>query len=264
MVLDFMLDPILIPLLRLPSLLSIAIISFVITLIVTLVYRKFTDQSLMKSLKQEIKGYQEEMKKYRDDPQKLLKIQKKAMDANLKYMSHSFKPTLITLIPILLIFGWLNAHFTYQPLIAGEDFFVTAQFDKAAEGAMLIEVPQGFSLKSPANQSIKDSKIEWKMSGPAGNYVLKYTYDQRDISQPIRLNKDSSDKLYEKPVLIKNDLIAQGFPKDTKLKSITIGNQRTRPFGTFNLWGWFPGWLATYIILSIIFSIGMRKVLDVH
>jgi uncharacterized membrane protein (DUF106 family) len=262
--LDPVLNPVFMPLLRLPSIIAIGIISFILTLILTLIYKRFTDQSLMKSLKGEIKGYQDEMKKHSADPQKVLKIQKKAMDANLKYMTHSFKPTLITMIPILFIFGWLNAHFIYQPLVQDTDFFVTATFDASAAGNMTLNAPKEFTLSNDATQQISNGMIEWKMKAPAGEYVLGYDYDLRTFSQPIRINADASDRLYEDPILAKNMLVEQGLAKEDKLKSIVVGNKRIRPFGSLSIFGWHPGWLATYIIFSILFSIGMRKVLDVY
>jgi uncharacterized membrane protein (DUF106 family) len=275
--LDFIFDPVFSPLLRLPLIVAIPVISFVITLIITLVYMKFTDQSLMKSLKEEIKSYQVEMKKYRDDPEKLMKVNKKAMEANMKYMTHSFKPTLITLIPILLIFSWLNAHFTYQPLIAGQEFDITAQFKEGAlpENIAQIELipPQGgFTLLSDAkpalNNSVKDEKVlitVWKAKAEAGTYTLKYSYDGKQVEQQLRVNVDKTDKLYEPPSLNKAELTSQGLPKDAKLQSITLGNERVRPFGeSFSLFSWHPGWLATYILFSIIFSMGLRKLLKVY
>jgi uncharacterized membrane protein (DUF106 family) len=272
--LDFIFDPVFSPLLRLPLIVAIPIIAFVITLIITLVYMKFTDQSLMKRLKDEIKGYQDEMKKYRDDPEKLMKVNKKAMEANMKYMSHSFRPTLITLIPILLIFSWLNAHFTYQPLIAGQEFGITAQFKEGAlpENIGQIELIQpegGFTLLSDAkpvlNTSGKQFAIVWRAKADAGTYALKYGFEGKQLEQKVRVNTDKSDRLYEPPLLNKAELTSQGLPKDSKLQSITIGNERVRPFGeSFSLFGWHPGWLATYILFSIIFSMGLRKLLKVY
>jgi len=45
---------------------------------------------------------------------------------------------------------------------------------------------------------------------------------------------------------------------------IHAGNKTVHPFGeSFNLFGWYPGWLATYIILSIGLSTLFRKLFDV-
>ena len=49
------------------------------------------------------------MKTLRSDPDKMMVVQRKAMETNMKYMMQSMRPTLFTLIPIIVIFGWLNA-----------------------------------------------------------------------------------------------------------------------------------------------------------
>jgi uncharacterized membrane protein (DUF106 family) len=92
-------------------LLGLIVISFVLTLMITIAYKYLTDQELMKNLKLEIKASQEEMKKLKDQPAKMMEVQKKSMEKNFKYMMHSFKPTLYTLIPLLIIFSWLGKTF---------------------------------------------------------------------------------------------------------------------------------------------------------
>ena len=66
-----------------------------------------TNQELMKKLKEEMKDYQKQIKELRSNPARAMESEK-AMESNMKYMSHSFKPTLITIIPIFIIFGWMS------------------------------------------------------------------------------------------------------------------------------------------------------------
>ncbi|MEW6063176.1 MAG: EMC3/TMCO1 family protein [Nanoarchaeota archaeon] len=87
---------------------GIAFISFVLTLFMTLVYKYLTDQMIMKGIKDDVKSIQTKMKDSKNNPQKLISLQKEAMEKNMKYMMHSFKPMLITFIPIIFIFSWLR------------------------------------------------------------------------------------------------------------------------------------------------------------
>ena len=87
-------------------------ISFILTLLITLVYKYLTDQELMKTLKDDVKFLQKKMKEFKDNPKKVMEIQKEAMEKNTKYMMQSLKPTLITLIPLIFIFGWLRNRYT--------------------------------------------------------------------------------------------------------------------------------------------------------
>mgnify|MGYP001559790445 CR=1 FL=1 len=87
---------------------SILIVSFLITLITTLIYKYFSDQSTIKRLRDEIKTLQNELKNIKDNPKKIMEKQKVIMEKNLTVMKHSLKPTLYTMIPVLLLFVWLK------------------------------------------------------------------------------------------------------------------------------------------------------------
>ena len=95
------------------------VISFILTLIVTLVYKWTTDQVMMKSLKDELKQHQKEMKDHKGDPKKMMEIQGKAMEKNMKYFMHSLKPMLITFIPLILVFGWLKENYDGVEVLFG-------------------------------------------------------------------------------------------------------------------------------------------------
>ena len=106
------LDPILEPFMSIPSPWNLFLLSFILTLIMTLLYKFMTDQKLMKELKDEMKELQSEMKTLKDSPEKMMEVQKKAMERNMKYLLQSLKPTLITFIPVLIIFSWMRQYYT--------------------------------------------------------------------------------------------------------------------------------------------------------
>lgn len=242
---DSILNPILRPLLSLPSLWAILIISVVISVIVTLVYKWITDQNLMKTLKEDMKKFQQEMKEFRQDPKKVMEIQKKAMETNMKYMMHSMKPTLITFIPIILIFGWLNAHIAYEPIMPGQEFTTAAIFDKGVIGDITIKVPEEIQLLSDAEQQISDAKAEWLLKGEAGEYLLEYDYNNATYKKEVLI---TTERAYANPLQkVKNN----------NLKELTLSNEKVRPL--FGL-----SWIWTYIIFSIVFSMILRKILKIH
>jgi len=87
---------------------GLIIISFIITLLITIAYKYLTDQEVMKSLKLELKELQKEVKEAKNDTARMMELNKRSMEKNMQYMMKSFKPTLITLIPILIIFNWIR------------------------------------------------------------------------------------------------------------------------------------------------------------
>jgi len=241
----------------LPPFWAILLISFVLTLATTIVYKYTTDQKRMLELKGQSKKYQERMKASRDDPQKMLKIQNEAMKVNLELMKHSFRPTLYTFLPIILIFWWLNAHLAYYNLAPQQDFTIMAQVAQGIGGNVTISfVPQqGITLLSEPVQTINDSKATWQLKADAGTYKASFTLGSVVVDNPVEKQfLVTTERSYETPIQ----------PYKGAIEQVTIGNKVVHPLGdSFSLFGWYPGWLATYIVLSILVSIGLRKAFNV-
>ena len=260
-------DPVLSPLLKLSPLFGIIIISFILTLLITLIHKFVTNQEVMKGLKKDMKDHQNEMKKHKDNPKKVMEIQKQVMQKNMEFMKHSFKPMIFTFIPIIIIFGWLNANMAYYPIMPDQEFEVTLTFDLEGLGKniSLVSVTPENQLEMINNvkQTVEQNKTKtflgekwvgranWRLKGPEGLYTLVYSFDDdaRAYEKDLIITKE---RKYVAPEIRIND--------ESSLESIKIGNEPIRPL---NLFGWKIGWIGTYIIFSIIFSMTIRKVLKV-
>jgi len=247
--LESIINPILGPLLKLPILWSIILISLGLALFMTLIYKWMTDQHLMKTLKEDIKNFQKQMKEFKQDPKKVMEIQKRAMETNMKYMMHSMKPTLITFIPIIIIFGWLHAHLAFAPIMPGQEFTTTIMFEEGASGSVDLIAPEQLTLLDNKTQLITGNTVSWKLKGPGGEYLLEYEYDNQTFSKDLLI---TNEQLYKEPVKT---------IKENHITSIQVDHEKITPL---NIFGWKIGWLGTYIIFSIIFSMVLRKMLKLH
>src|SRR3989338_2401386 len=152
--LDPVLNPVLGPLLTKSPLLLIILVSLVISVIITVAYKFLTDQNEMKRLKEQQKEFQKRMKELRQHPEEMMKVQKEAMKSNMDYMKHSLKATLITMLPIILIFSWMAGHLSFEPIYPGESYSVTAAFAKGVTGEAELVADSGTELLSEAKQGI--------------------------------------------------------------------------------------------------------------
>lgn len=249
-----LLDPVMNPLLNLSYLTAIIIVSFFITLIVTLVYKFSTDQEKMKKLKKELNSFNKEIRKLQSkDPKKALDMQAKMMSKNMEYMKHSFKSTLYTLIPLIIIFSWLNANMAYMPLEPNKEFSVIAYFDDTAVGTVYMNSTPQLVFVNGQTQEISENKAVWKLKAEEGDYMLIIDYGDNIYDKEISV---SSGKGEYNPV-VENYNVGP-------LKQVSVPHDPVLPFGKFRLFGWTPGWLAAYIIFSLIFSTGLRKLMKVY
>ncbi len=249
MVFENVLSPVFNPLLSLPISWVVVIMAFIITLLVTFIYKLSTNQNLMKELKDEMKELQKEMKELRNDPQKMMAVQKQSMQTNMKYMSHSMRSMLFTFIPIILIFGWMNAHLAYEPIMPGQEFTTTVMFYDGIKGNAELIAPEGIKVNGDSNKTIDGNEAKWALEGDKGEYLLEYKVNDKAYTKNLLITEEQN---YAKTI----ELV-----KDKTVRQISIDNDKME---VFNLFGWKLGWLGGYIILSIIFSMILRKVFKVY
>lgn len=236
------------PLLKLPTLWAVIILSFIVSLITILVTKYMTDQSLMKKLRDELKEHQNKIKELKKDPVKAMEMQKKAMEVNMKYMSHSLKPTLITFIPIILIFGWASSAFAYEHIRPQQEFSITVFTDKGAEGNITLNAPDEIKIIGGKTKKIGDGKANWSLNGREGEHVLEFIYNGEKQQKNVLVTNENR---YMEPVKETSGMINQ----------IKINYHEKK---LLNLFGWKLGWLGTYIIFSIAFTMALRKLLKVY
>lgn len=249
--LDPFLNPVLLPVLQRSPFLGILVFSFFISLLIVLAYKYFTNQEEMKRIKEQQKEYQQRMKEMKENPGEMMKLQKEAMGKNWEYMKHSMRATFITIIPIIIFFGWMNVHLAYEPIYPGERYGLTAEFKEGLTGEAALVVDEGTELLSPVEQPI-NSKLTWNLKSQTGEHFLTVKTGTEEQTKKVLA---TTELKYEQPI---------SFYPHSDITKIQINYNKLRPLGQLSLLGWQPGWLGLYILFSIVFSLALRKVLKVY
>ncbi len=236
------------PLLKLPALWAVILISLIVSVIITLVTKFMTDQGLMKRLKEEMKENQKQAKEFRSNPSKLMEIQKKQMELTMKQFKQSFKPTLITFIPIILIFGWMGSTFAYESIKPQQEFSMTLLFQKNTNGNAEINMPEEITVIGDKIKKVENDRATFTLKGNEGEHAIEFTYNNEKQQKTVLIT--STDKYIE-----------PSKKTDGAIKTILIDY---KPKKILNLFGWKLGWLGTYIILSIILTMALRKIMNVY
>ena len=266
---DPVLDYVLSPLLKLPSIVGLLIITLAITFIITIIYKYTTDQVLLKSIRDKQKKLQEEMKKHRNDPKKVMKMQKEAFASSGEMMKESFKSMLYTFVPIIILFGWIATQFAFHPLEVGQETNVTLYLQKGAIGTATITVPEGITLLSDNAVNANNSKEINFVIKPEkdGVYNISFVFNNQYIEKKIVVGSGDTDIKQTKMKKTWIDYIygsREGFISSGDVYQLKVGYDRIKPFENFSLFGWQPGWLGTYIIFSLGLSLLLRKIMKVY
>ena len=83
----------------------------------------------------------------------------------------------------------------------------------------------------------------------AGLYLFTLTADNSVVTKNVLIDEQA----YES--------VMQTYKGD--ITRITLSNEKLKPIDPFTLFGWRPGWIWIYIFFSLVFSISLRKWLDV-
>ncbi len=250
----------------LPSVVIIVGTAFFMSLLSTVVYKLVTDQDKMKSVQRKQKQLRKDMQKYRDNPDKMMKLQKQAMEINMEVFPQTMKSMMVTLLPLLLIFNWLGATVAYNSIAPGQPFNTTVVFENQVSGQVTLTSSEGIDNLSPGMQQVTGNAVSWTLKGEEGEHTLEYTYGNETYSKDLLISESG----YSDPALTKQKKlfflipVGDGIPADSSIKTIQIDYQPVKPLGKFSLFGWRPGWLATYMVSSLLFSLVLRKVLKVY
>jgi uncharacterized membrane protein (DUF106 family) len=255
---DAIFNPVFGWILHIPSILAIILLAVVLALLSTLLQKYLTDQARMRRLRDDSKKFQEQVKKASKDKDhdKVMKLQQKILPIQMELMKESFKPLLVSLIPFLLVFFWLSNHFAYHPIMADQAFTVSAKFEDGVSGSVLLASTPELTIDAPT-QEIKDGVARWLVKGLSGTYNLTVSFPGQTIISPAsRQLLITSDPMYEPPTVPN--------PQGHKfVKQFNVENEKLLPLPWLNLFGWHPGWIFYYIVLSIPLSLLFKKWLDV-
>jgi len=264
------LDPIFNPLLKLSSFWVIFILSVIINLIITLIQKYATNQNRLKEIKEETKSIKKKISET-SDPQEKMRLNKETMKLVPEQMKHSMRSMMFTIIPIIFIFGWMNANIAFDPITPGSEFDVILTFDKDVTGEVDLIAPIGIEILGKSTQEIMKverdgffsnkliNEAKWSLKGNEGDYIddnsLQFKYNKEVHFKDVII---TTEQRYSNVRKAKKTLFSTDYIQDnSKLNQIEIKNEPMIVF--FGL-----TWFWSYIIISIVLSIVMRKIIKVY
>ncbi len=97
---------------------SIAVIALLASFFISIIQKYFGNQERMKEIKGKQKSLQQEMKEHQKNGNhdKVMELQKELFSHMGETFKHSFKPMLITMLPLLILIYWLKD--VYHPILS--------------------------------------------------------------------------------------------------------------------------------------------------
>ena len=221
----------------------------------------------MKELQQEMKSLRAEIKNTKDTGQ-AGSLNKRLMEKTMKQMMHSMKSTFITIIPIFFIFGWMGGNLAFVQAMPGEELTASITFDPQTSGVASI-YSETLEILTNETQQISDDKVMWNLKGAEGDHELLYTFGDETYKRKVKITNKWE---YEDPYLEKKRTLLgvinlgddNPIKPESKIRRVAVDLRSLHPFGGLEIFGWQPGWLATYFFFTLLFTFPMRRLMKVH
>jgi uncharacterized membrane protein (DUF106 family) len=90
---------------------GIVVIAGFVSLFISLINYIVLDKEKVKNGRVRQKELQKQMKEHKHDTNKMMELNKEFMQHTMDNFKHSFKPMIITIIPVLVVFYWIRGIF---------------------------------------------------------------------------------------------------------------------------------------------------------
>lgn len=87
---------------------GILIISALVSLFISLINYFVMDKEKVRKMKERQKELNAQMKEHKHNPEKIMELNKEMMSHVADNFKNSFKPMIITIIPIFVVFAWIR------------------------------------------------------------------------------------------------------------------------------------------------------------
>lgn len=248
---------------------GMVIVSFLTGLLMLVIFRYTSNQAGIKKVKNKIKAHLLELRLYKDSLGLSMKAQGNILLANLKYITHSFKPLLVMIVPVILILIQMNFWFGYESLKPGEQTLLKVKLEEGynpLQTDLVLEPAPEIVIETPPLRIEEYSEINWRISSQkSGIHHVDVVVAGKKISKTIATDTKPLSKL--SPIKHRKKFVDELFypveapiAKDFPVKSIEV----LYPAKRLNFLGFDIHWLIAYFALSIIFGFAFKGIFKVE
>jgi hypothetical protein len=255
-------DAALAPLLRLPPLAGLLVISLITAVVVVVVMRRVSDQARLRATRRRMQAALFEIRLHADDPVAVLRSFGDVLIQNAIYLRLNLVSLLWLIVPLSLMVAQLQAFYGYSGLRPGEPAVITLQSDR--EAAVTLEAPGAIRIETEPVRLIGTATTVWRIVPvEAGSFVVTTRNGSSTVTKTIVVGDRPARR---SPIKVKGDLERQLLypsepliPAESGIASIAVDY----PEGLVDLFGWPVHWLIVYGLFSLLAALLVSRRLGV-
>ena len=172
-----------------PLLLLLAL-SLVIGFLAVLAFGYFSDQTKIRLVKDRMQAHLLAVRLFQDNLAAVLQAYRKILWYTVQYLYLALKPSLIMLVPLLILVVYLDSYFGYEPVHPNESFLFTAQMASGqAMNDVNLQLPAGLSESALPVHIESRKEVVWRLTAAhEGNYQVQLLTDGQVFSKKITVS----------------------------------------------------------------------------
>ena len=243
-------------------------VSLVTTLIFLEVFRRTTDSTKLQEAKNNMQARLLEVRLFKDSPSIVFAALAGMLACNLRYLKHSLKPTLLMLLPLVVLMIHLDAWFGHAPLRPGQAALVTVKIlesNRRAFNDISLEAAAGLAIETPSLRVPQEKEISWVVrASQTGQYLLNVRGTGSAVQKTIVVAGSGWERVAPRVVTAGfwNQWAHPGeasLPKGGMVEWVEV-NYPGRSLGLF---GWKAHWLVIFFLLTCVLGFVGSKLLRV-
>lgn len=255
------------PLMALPPLASLLVISLLTAAVAVFVVSRTSDQKGMAGTRRGIYAALLEIRLFSDDPPAVLRAAGEIMVANARYLRLSLVPLAWMAIPLTLAVAQLHAFYGYAGLTPGVAALVAVDLrpngrdNGASSTALALEVPRGITVDSTAVRLAGSDQVLWRIvPGATGSYTLMIRDGDRAVTKSLEVSASTARRSPRRaqPSGLVDRLRYPSetpLPDDSNIAAITIAYPEAR----LQVLGWRLHWVVPYLLLSTAWALVLAR-----
>jgi len=251
-----------------PSFLGITVISLLVGVFASLVYRFTANQAAIKKINNRIKAHIFELRLFDFDPALILKSLGGIFKNFFIYLFYSIKPIIFLIIPVIIILIQLHYLYDFSPLNPGDNTVVTISFKENTDidkHKIYIKVPRNVKIVSPTVKIPEKNEISWEIQVENyGNSELSFRIDNEIFNKEVIAVKGMR-KIVPKSVtgdffLKLKYICSEYLPENQLVKSIAI----KYPESSVSIFGLGIHWIIIFLIFTLISGMIIMKIYGIE
>lgn len=246
------------PIIRLPPLVSLLIVSLVTSVVMLLVVARASDQKRLAESKRGMHAALFEIRLFNDDLSAVLRSLGDGLRHYALYLRLSLVPMLWLAIPLALVASHLQAYYGHAGLTPGEPAILKVELRRtppevpAPANVMVLDAPAEVRVETEAVRLSTSNEVLWRIVPTAeGEYTLIVRIGSATATKTLQV---SSRPARRSPRRVSAGLLDQllypsepPLSEDSPIASITLAY----PEAGIQVAGWRLHWMIVYVALSL-------------